>query len=120
MAPLATYDRIVDVCSRHNEYALVTTPNILGEVMLGKYVVAFGSASHQWDLVRYRDSYIRDVSTKTVDISSGFTTANIGFRLEYELAALELAFTKQFLSNPFGSFSTTEEMATSIGMFINF
>jgi hypothetical protein len=55
-----------------------------------------------------------------VDISSGFTTANIGFRLEYELAALELAFTKQFLSNPFGSFSTTEEMATSIGMFINF
>lgn len=120
MAPLATYDRIVDVCRRHNEYALVTTPNILGEVMLGKYVVAFGSASHQWDLVRYRDSYIRDVSTKTVDISSGFTTANIGFRLEYELAALELAFTKQFLSNPFGSFSTTEEMATSIGMFINF
>ena len=120
MAPLATYDRIVDVCSRHNEYALVTTPNILGEVMLGKYVVAFGSASHQWDLFRYRDSYIRDVSTKMVGVSSGFTTANIGFRLEYELAALELAFTKQFLSNPFGSFSTTEEMATSIGMFINF
>lgn len=120
MAPLATYDRIVNVCSRHNEYALVTTPNILGEVMLGKYVVAFGSASHQWDLVRYRDSYMREVATKTVDISSGFTTANIGFRLEYELAALELAFTKQFLSNPFGSFSTTDEMATSIGMFINF
>lgn len=118
--PLMAFDRIEGVCSRHNEYALTVTPNILGEVMLGKYVVAFGSASHQWDLVRYRDSYIGDVSTKTMEISSGITTANIGLRLEYEIAAIEMAFTKQFLSNPFGSFSTTDEMATSIGMFINF
>lgn len=118
--PLMAFDRIERVCSRHNEYALTVTPNILGEVMLGKYLVAFGSASHQWDLIRYRDSYINDVSTKTMDITSGITTANIGMRLEYEMAALEMAFTKKFLSNPFGSFSTTEEMATSIGMFINF
>ena len=118
--PLMAFDRIEGVCSRHNEYAMTVTPNILGEVMLGKYVVAFGSASHQWDLIRYRDSYIGDVSTKTMDISSGITTANVGLRLEYEMAAIEMAFTKQFLSNPFGSFSTTEEMATSIGMFINF
>ena len=119
-APLIAFDRVKGICSRHNEYALMVTPNILGEVMLGKYVVAFGSASHQWDLFRYRDSYINHVSTKTVDISSGVTTANIGFRLEYEIAAVEMAFTKQFLSNPFGSFSNTDEIATSIGMFINF
>jgi hypothetical protein len=120
MVPLIAYDRIKNVCSRHNEYALTITPNILGEVMLGKYVVAFGSASHQWDIVRYRDSYINEVSTKTMDISSGITTANVGLRLEYEIAAIEMAFTKQFISNPFGAFSTTDEMATSIGMFINF
>ena len=119
-APLASYDRIKKVCSRHNEYALVATPNILGEVMLGSYVVAYGSASHQWDVFRYRDSYINEVSTKSMDISSGVTTANVGMRLEYELAALEVAFTKQFLSNPFGAFSSTDEVMTSIGMFINF
>jgi hypothetical protein len=55
-----------------------------------------------------------------MDISSGITTANVGLRLEYEIAAIEMAFTKQFISNPFGAFSTTDEMATSIGMFINF
>lgn len=120
MAPMASYDRIKNVCSRHNEYALMATPNILGEVMLGGHVVAFGSASHQWDVFRYRDSYINGVSTKSMDISSGVTTANLGMRFEYELAAVEVAFTKQFLSNPFGAFSSTDEVMTSIGMFINF
>lgn len=120
MAPMATYDRIKNVCSRHNEYALMATPNILGEVMLGSHVVAFGSASHQWDVFRYRDSYINEVSTKSMDISSGVTTANLGMRLEYEMAAVEVAFTRQFLSNPFGAFSTTDDVMTSIGMFINF
>ena len=118
--PLIAYDRIQGVCSRHNEYAFTATPNILGEVMLGKYVLAYGSASHQWDIFRYRDSYIDNVSTKTMDISSGITTANIGLRLTYEMAAVEMTLTKQFLGNPFGAFSTTEAMATSIGMFINF
>ena len=118
--PLIVYDRIQGVCSRHNEYAFTATPNILGEVMLGKYVLAYGSASHQWDIFRYRDSYIENVSTKTMDISSGVTTANIGLRLTYEMAAVEMTLTKQFLGNPFGAFSTTEAMATSIGMFINF
>lgn len=120
LAPMASYDRIKNVCSRHNEYALMAIPNILGEVMLGSHVVAFGSASHQWDVFRYRDSYINDVSTKSMDISSGVTTANLGMRLEYEMAAVEVAFTKQFLSNPFGAFSSTDEVMTSIGMFINF
>ena len=120
MVPMVAYDRIKGVCSRHNEYAFVATPNILGEVRLGEYVMAFGSASHQWDVFRYKDTYIDDESTKKLDISSGVTTANIGMRLEYEMAALEVAFTKQFLSNPFGSFSHTDEVMTSIGMFINF
>ena len=120
MVPMIAYDRIKGVCSRHNEYAFVATPNILGEVRLGQYVMAFGSASHQWDVFRYKDTYIDDESTKKLDISSGITTANIGMRLEYEMAALEVAFTKQFLSNPFGSFSHTDEVMTSIGMFINF
>ena len=120
MAPLTSFDRVKNVCSRHNEYALEASPNILGEVMLGSHVVAFGSASHQWEVFRYRDSYINDVSTKTVDVSSGITTANVGMRLEYEMVALEVAFTQQFMSNPFGAFSSTDEVMTSIGMFINF
>ena len=118
--PLIAYDRIQDYCSRHNEYALTATPNILGEVMVGKYLIVFGSASHQWDLFRYRDSYIEEVSTKSMDISSGITTANVGMRFEYEMAAVELAFTNKFVSNPLGASSTTDEMATSIGLFINF
>lgn len=118
--PLIAYDRIQDYCSRHNEYAFTATPNILGEVMIGKYIIVFGSASHQWDLVRYRDSYIEEVSTKSMDISSGITTANVGMRFEYEMAAVELSFTNTFVSNPLGASSTTDEMATSIGLFINF
>ena len=118
--PLIAYDRIRNICSRHNEYAFVATPNILGQVNLGSYVMVFGSASHQWDIFRYTDSYINDVSTKTMDISSGMTTANIGLRFDYEMAAVEMVLTRKFVQNPFGAFSNTDEIATSIGMFINF
>ena len=118
--PLVMYDRIENVCSRHNEFGISITPNILGEAAIGQYVIVFGSASHQWDLFRYRDSYINHESVKSVSISSGTTTANVGMRAEYELVALELTFTKMFIRNPFGSFSSEDDFATSIGMFINF
>lgn len=118
--PIIMYDRIKGVCSRHNEYAVSMTPNIIGEAALGQYVIVFGSASHQWDLIRYRDSYINNVSVKKAEIASGITTANVGMRIDYELASLELTFTKMFIRNPFGSFSSEDDFATSIGMFINF
>ncbi|MCL4102947.1 hypothetical protein [Fibrobacter sp. HC4] len=118
--PLIAYDRIDGVVSRHNEYGLTLTPNVLAEVALGQYVMAFGSVSYCWDVADYRDSYINNVSVKALEMESGETTAILGMRLQYEFAALEMAFTKQFLQNPFGSFSDHDEIAMSIGAFVNF
>jgi len=118
--PILIFDHIKDVCSRHREYGLYMTPNILGEVSLSKYFMAFGSAAHQWEAIAIRDSYMRDVSVKTIDTRSGVTTVNLGARFQYEMAALEMVFTQEFLQNPFGSFSDHDAMAFSIGAFINF
>lgn len=119
-APLIAYDRINGVVSRHNEFGLTLTPNILAEAALGKYVIAFGSASYRWDAIEYRDSYINSVSMKRIKSEPGVTTAVLGMRLQCDFAALEMAFTQQFLQNPFGSFSDHDEIAMSIGAFVNF
>lgn len=118
--PLAAYDRIDGIISRHNEYGLVLTPNALAEVALGQHVVAFGDISYRWDVVEYRDSYISSISIKSMETSSGSTTASLGMRLQCEYAALEMSFTQQFLQNPFGSFSDHDKIAMSIGAFVNF
>lgn len=118
--PLVAYDRINGIVSRHNEYGVTLTPNILAEVALGQYAMAFGSVNYRWDVAYYRDSYIQNVSVKALQMEAGTTTAILGMRLQYEFAALEMAFTKQFLQNPFGSFSDHDEIAMSIGAFVNF
>jgi len=118
--PFIAYDRIKDVVSRHNEYGLTFTPNVLAEVSFNKYLMAFGSVNYQWNALQYRDSYIQSISVESVNTESGNTNAILGIRFQYEFAALEMAFTKQFLQNPFGSFSDHETVAMSVGAFVNF
>lgn len=114
------YDKIDDICDHHNEYGIYLMPNILGEVSLGKHVMAFASANYLWDIFSMRDSNINKTSIKDFAIESSSTTVNMGARFEYEIAALEMTFTKEFLQNPFGSFSDHNEIAISIGAFIMF
>lgn len=118
--PMIAYDVISGIVSRHNEYGLQFVPNILGEVNLNKYAMAFGSASYQWDAVAISDFKKGNIDTKNTKTESGTTTANIGMRLHTDFAALELTFTKQFLQNPFGSFSNTDEIGVSLGAFVLF
>ncbi|MCQ2106600.1 MAG: hypothetical protein MJZ26_12500 [Fibrobacter sp.] len=120
MIPMVAYDRIKDMVSRHNEYSIVLTPNILGEVALGNHVIAFGGANYQWQAFSMNDSRIENVDTKVVEINPGQATANMGIRVYGENAALELTFTREFLQNPFGSFSDHETVAVSLGAFLNF
>lgn len=118
--PMVAYDIIEGVVSRHNEYGLQFVPNILGEVTLGKYAMAFGSASYQWDAIETTDVKVGTIGTKNTKTVSGTTTANIGMRVHTDFAALELTFTRQFLQNPFGSFSNTDEIGFSLGAFVLF
>lgn len=118
--PMVAYDRITGVVSRHNEYGVEFVPNILGEVVLGKYVMAFGSASYQWNAVELNDTYKGTIGTKSYKSTSGTTTANLGMRLHTDYAALEMVFTNQFVKNPFSSFGNSDEIGFSIGAFVNF
>lgn len=119
-APMIFYDKLDYVRDRENYYALYTSPNILGEVALGKYITAFGSASYKWELYSWYDYKEADTHIQLKRITSWETDVNLGARFQYEQAALELAFTKEFLSNPFGSFSDHDDIAVTLGAFIMF
>lgn len=118
--PLVTFDRIKGIVSRHNEYGVKMVPNIFGEVSFGKYVMAYGGASYQWDAIQLKDSYVNDIEHTDVKTESGSTTASVGMRVHCDYAALEMTFTKLFVQNPFSSFSDTDAIGVSIGAFVNF
>lgn len=120
MVPLAAFDRIEGVCSRNNVYSAYLSPNVLAEMSLNKYLLVFGSAEYQWNIFKMSDSLIKETTTQSYEINSGSTTVSLGTRLQYETLAVEMAFTKQFLQNPFGSFSNTDAIAISIGALFNF
>ncbi len=119
-APIILFDKLDNLRDRENYYALYTSPNILGEVALGKYITAFGSAGYNWELYSWYDFKLADTHIQTKNIISGSTDVNLGARFQYEQAAIEMVFTKQFLKNPFGSFSDHDDIAMSIGAFIMF
>lgn len=118
--PIALYDEIDNVVDKHQEVGAFLEPNIFAEIMLGKHVMAFGGASYEWDVFSMRQHELDGNTEKDVEAITGMTTVNLGARFQYDRAALEMAFTKQFLQNPFGSFSNTDEIAVTIGAFINF
>lgn len=118
--PLAQYDEIEGVVEKHKEAAAYLSPNIFGEIMLGKYVMAFGGANYEWKAASFRQHTFAGDDQKDVESNTGTANVNLGARFQYDRAALEMSFTQQFLQNPFGSFSSTDEIAVNIGAFINF
>ena len=117
---VVVFDEITGINDRHHEAVLLLTPNILGEVMLSKYFMAFGGASYNWVAAQYSDRELNNEANKTILTATNSTTVNLGARFEYGPAAIELAFEKTFLQNPFGAFSSTDGIVTSLGAFINF
>ena len=118
--PMYNYDNIEGVSDRHQDAQLVFEPNILGEVQLSKYFMAFGGAKYTWTAAEYSDRELGDEKTKSVSTITNGTTVNLGARFDYGPAALELAFTKQFLENPFSGFAEKDAIVTSLGAFIFF
>lgn len=120
IVPIVFLDEIEKVRDKDFSVAGYTSPNILGEVALGSHLIAFGSADYTWKLMSFRHFELDDVDIKSKAIQSGTTNVNLGARFQYEQAALEMVFTKQFLENPFGSFSDHNNIGVSIGAFIMF
>lgn len=118
--PMSNYDEIEGVSDKHQEAQLVFEPNILGEVQLSKYFMAFGGVKYTWTAAEYSDRELGGEKTKTVSTIANGTTVNLGARFEYGPAAVELAFTKQFLENPFSGFAEKDAIVTSLGAFIFF
>lgn len=118
--PYMVYDRIDGICSRNNQLAVFVKPNALAETSLSKYLLVFGSIDYELNLFSWRDSYINEEAIKSVEINSGTTTVNFGARIAYEQLAMEMGFTKQFLKNPFGSFSSEDEIGVSLGAMLLF
>ena len=118
--PMCNYDKIEGISDKHQEAQLVFEPNILGEVQLSKYFMAFGGAKYTWTAAEYNNNELGDEKTKEVSTVTNGTTVNLGARFDYGPAAIELAFTKQFLANPFSGFAEKDAIVTSLGAFIFF
>lgn len=118
--PMYNYDNIEGISDRHQDAQLVFEPNILGEVQLSKYFMAFGGAKYTWTAAEYSDRELGGEKTKSVSTITNGTTVNLGARFDYGPAAVELAFTKQFLANPFSGFAEKDAIVTSLGAFIFF
>ncbi|WP_407446461.1 hypothetical protein [Fibrobacter sp.] len=118
--PMYNYDNIEGISDRHQDAQLVFEPNILGEVQLSKYFMAFGGAKYTWTAAEYSDRELGGEKTKNISTIANGTTVNMGARFDYGPAAVELAFTKQFLANPFSGFAEKDAIVTSLGAFIFF
>ena len=118
--PIYMFDEIDSLCDKHNEVLLILTPNILGEVQLSKYFMAFGGAAFDWMAANYATRELNKEKTKTIATVTNATTVELGARFEYGPAAVELAFTKRFLENPMGAFSESKGITSSLGAFIFF
>ena len=117
---IVMYDEIEGLNDKHYDAYLLLSPNILGEVQLSKYFMAFGGASFNWVAAEYTTRELNNEKNEIIATVTNSTTVNLGARFEYGRAALELAFEKTFLENPFGAFSSTDGIVSSLGAFINF
>lgn len=118
--PITIFDEIENIIDKHQKFSAFVTPNVFGEVSLSKYMMVFGGASFDWNVFSLEKKEIGKYSEEVKETVANKTTVNLGTRFEYNRLAVEMGFTKQFLQNPFGSFSNTDEIAVDIGMFINF
>lgn len=118
--PVAFYDEIDQVVDKRTRLDVNLAPNILGEVALSKYFMAFGGASFDWNAFAYEKTELNGASTVSRETVSGKTTVNMGARFQYNRLAVEAAFTKQILQNPFAGFAKADGIVLDLGAFINF
>ena len=114
------YDEIDSVSDKHDEARLEFVPNILAEVQLSKYLMAFGGASYKWVAASYTNRKLDKEKEKTIATNMEETTVELGARFNYGPVAVEAAFTRQFLKNPFSGYGDKAAIVTSLGAFIFF
>lgn len=118
--PVTFYDEIDQVVDKRTRLDVNLAPNIFGEVALSKYFMAFGGASFDWNAFAYEKTELSGASTVSRETVSGKTTVNMGARFQYNRLAVEAAFTKQILQNPFAGFAKADGIVLDLGAFINF
>lgn len=100
-----------------SEYVLSMTlvPNIVSEVLLNKYVMFFGEANYEWNVVNYIWGKKPTGENYTIEETvSDKVNASIGVRLQYDnLVACEFAFGDSF-------FTDTKSFYDGEGVFIKF
>lgn len=100
-----------------SEYNLGMTlvPNIVSEVLLNKYVMFFGEANYEWNVIRY--VWGKDLSGENYTIKQSVSdkvNASIGTRFQYDnLVACEFALGDSF-------FTDTKSIFNGEGIFIKF
>lgn len=118
--PIACYDEIENITDEHTKFSAYLSPNIFGEVALSQYFMAFGGASFDWNAFSLEKKELNGNKETSRETVSSKTNVNLGARFQYNRIALEAAFTKQFLQNPFSGFAKADGIAWDIGAFINF
>jgi hypothetical protein len=109
------YDEIVlaNTTYGHNEVGLIIKPNLLGEVLITKNVIAFGEIAHNLKITYEKTSQtprtgseISDteiaVLSRDYDDESG-TEASVGLRGQHKNFAIEAVLANKFYNNVFNS-----------------
>ena len=120
--PITIYDPTESTDSRGrtvktSEYNLgmTLTPNIVSEVLLNKYVMFFGEANYEWNVIRY--IWGKDASGVNYTIKQSVAdrvNASIGTRFQYDnLVACEFALGDSF-------FTDTKAIFNGEGVFVKF
>lgn len=97
-----------------NEFGLVLSPNVLGEVILNDYVMFFGQASYDWLAFNYASGsdFVGDYTVLESDMDE--VNASIGVRLQYhDFVACEFALGDSF-------FTDTKSIFNGEGVFVSF
>jgi len=105
-----------------NRIALVITPNILGEVILGDNWLAFAGAKHDIALIfgaLYDDADARDDTYSEVTALQLPTEAFLGIRYQKNNWAFEAQVSDNVFNNPFGGF-IGDNILVNFGGFIYF
>ena len=107
---------------------LVATPNILGELALGKCWMVFAGAAYAWDMLDMdRETYVtgngtpakETLTTTILTMRTNAAFVNGGARFQYRNFAVEAAVANNFFNNPLEGFNGTNFIA-NLGGFIYF
>lgn len=117
--PFYLFDEIENVREGYFGMALQTSPNILAELALGQWFIAYAGVTHQWTVFSMETLTEGDVDEFGIAINTDATVVDAGLRFQYSNYALEASLTKKFFSDPLCGFNG-DSMVASIGGFIFF